>query len=314
MLYAARVPKAEAAILFSLDTYFMDWIDTTSSEHVRNSLLGLYHAMWDSNIPCDFIHEDELDKLKAYKLIFMPYPIYVEQARAAAIREFVDAGGVVVSEALCGSFGDGCWASRVVPGNGLDEVFCARQDAFGTADEVSVTVHEEDEALPHLQAGDRLTGCRYWETLTPLEGGRVVAAQDGGGPAIVIGSYGKGKTALIGSMMGLSYTEKQHSGTRSMVRGFADWAGVAPPPEVLTAPESFVETRVLESDAGRFLFCFNHGQDTEATVNLEMVPGRYETTEILGKTEATLETESGVLSVKTQIAGGGVKVFLIRPG
>ena len=314
MLYAARVPKAEAAILFSLDTYFMDWIDTSSSEHVRNSLLGLYHAMWDSNIPCEFVHEDELDKLKAYKLLFMPYPIYVEQARAAAIREFVDAGGVVVAEALCGSIGDGCWTSRVAPGNGLDEVFCARQDDFGTADEVSITVHEDDEAMPHLQPGDRLTGCRYWETLTPLEGGRAVAAQDGGGPAIVIGSYGKGKTALIGSMTGLSYAEKQHAGTRNMVRGFADWAGVAPPPEVLTSPQSFVETRMLDVEDGKFLFCFNHGEDTEATINLEMEQGRYKTTELLGNARAELEAESGALSLKTQIAGGGVKIFLIRPG
>jgi beta-galactosidase len=248
----------------------------------RNSMLGMYRALFPSNVPVDFIHINEIAEGKAgrYKLILLGYPLMITEPAARALIEYVRAGGALMSEARLAWNDDRGYAKEIIPGFGLHEVCgcreaSAQQTASGKTD---IEILTKDESTPRLEAGDKLRGVIYEEALESISPrARVIARFTDGSPAIVASSYGKGKMLAAGTFLGLSYESERSENLVKFFAGLLDWAGVARPVEVSgVASDQAVEVRTMESGAEKLVFVFNHGSDAvEPAIRVSLPQGAY---------------------------------------
>jgi len=231
----------------------------------RDSLLGIYRALFPTNVPLDFVHADHLkaSDLAPYRLVVLPYPLMMPAAAAAELREYVRAGGALVAEARAGWNDERGRAADTIPGLGLAEVVGARETDVQTVEKGQAALRAE-EGLPGLKPGERLPGGWYEESLEPTgPGARVVARFAGGAPAAVASAFGKGKALMLGSYVSAGYVTQPEEATRRFFDGLLDWAGVRRSVAVAGDP---VEVRLLESGRERLAFVFNHAATPATTV------------------------------------------------
>jgi beta-galactosidase len=231
----------------------------------RDSLLGVYRALFPSNVPFDYVHADHLkaSELAPYRLVFLPYPLMMPAAAAAELREYVRAGGALVAEARAGWNDERGHAADTIPGLGLAEVVGARETDVQTVEKGRAALRAE-EGLPGLKPGDVLPGRWYEESLEPAPGARVVARFGSGAPAAVESAFGKGKALMLGSYVSAGYVSEPQETGRRFFEGLLDWAGVRRPVAVSGNP---VEVRLLESGREHLAFVFNHAA-TPATATV----------------------------------------------
>ena len=100
----------------------------------RDSLLGVYRALFPRNVPLDYVHINELsaESLKQYKLVILPYPLMLPEAAAPVLTRYVEAGGTLVAEARLGWSNERGNASDRIPGMGLWELMGCRETAVQT--------------------------------------------------------------------------------------------------------------------------------------------------------------------------------------
>jgi beta-galactosidase len=222
----------------------------------QDSLLGIYRALFASNVPLDYVHADHLkaSDLAPYRVVVLPYPLMMPAAAAAELREYVRAGGALVAEARAGWNDERGHAAETIPGLGLAEVVGARETDVQTVAKGKAALRAED-GLPGLKAGDLLAGRWYEESLEPAPGARVVARFGSGAPAAVASTFGKGKTLVLGSYVSAGYISQPEEAGRRFFEGVLDWAGVRRPVAVSGDP---LEVRVLESGREHVAFAFNH--------------------------------------------------------
>jgi beta-galactosidase len=93
------------------------------------SLIGYYRVFAENNIPVDFIHRRDLEKgdLAQYKLIIVPYPLMFTQKAADGLKEYVEKGGNLLGEARFAWNDERGYATDIIPGMGLSEVFGIRE-------------------------------------------------------------------------------------------------------------------------------------------------------------------------------------------
>jgi beta-galactosidase len=285
----ARPARAQAAVVYNPLVHF---VGGRQREAVyggpqgeaggieQASLMGIYRALFSTNVPIDFIHVNELGPALAgkYKLIYLPYPLMIPEAAAAALTEYVRAGGTLVSEARAGWNNERGWASDTIPGLGLHRAMNCRETAVQTVRRPDL-VWAGDE-IPGLKQGDRLPGRLYEETLEPvLPGGHIAARFASGAPAAVIGSFGRGKTLTVGSYLSAAYDAKPDPALQRFFAGVLQWAGVERPVELAGAE---AEVRMLESGGDKLVFVFNHKpQAGDIAVTLRMPPGNYAATDLV---------------------------------
>ncbi|HTS63067.1 MAG TPA: beta-galactosidase trimerization domain-containing protein, partial [Candidatus Acidoferrales bacterium] len=226
----------------------------------RDSLLGVYRALFPRNVPIDYVHVNELSALAQYKLVILPYPVMLPEAAAAPLKEYVRNGGALVAEARLGWSNERGTASERIPGMGLWELMGCRETAVQTGERGRTTIE-------WLTNHDRIPARWFGETLEPIgEHARVVARFANGDAAGVESAFGKGKTLALGSYVSAAYENAPSRETERFYAGLLDWAGIALP---LTVTGGRIEARLLESGAERLVFVFNHdGQTVDATVNL----------------------------------------------
>jgi len=236
----------------------------------RDSLLGVYRALFPSNVPLDFVHADYLKaaELAAYRLVVLPYPLMLRASAAAELREYVRAGGSLVLEARAGWNDESGRAASVIPGLGLAEVVGAREADVQTVEKGKAALVAV-EGMPGLAPGDRLPGRWYEESLEPTaSGARVLARFASGAPAAVASGFGKGKALMLGSYVSAGFVSEPAETTRRFYEGLLDWAGATRP--VATAGDAF-EVRLLASGTSHLVFVFNHAAaPAEATIRLRL--------------------------------------------
>jgi beta-galactosidase len=267
----ARPPKAEVAVVYNPLSHFIGGRQRQAAyggpqgevaSIERDSLLGIYKALWGKNLPLDYVHIQHLkaSELRQYKMIYLPYPLMLPEASVAELRAYVQAGGRLVAEARPGWNNEHGKASEIVPGLGLHELFGAREAAIETAAQGKTRVVFE----PKLTVPARW----FKETLEPLGDAKVTARYEDGAAAAVESRFGKGATLLVGSYVSAAY---QTTPTPEAVEWFGRllaWAGITPP----MAAEGNVEARWLETGEERLLFVFNH-EAAPATARLKWQDG-----------------------------------------
>jgi beta-galactosidase len=274
LFQAARPPRSEVAVVYNPLAHFVGGRQRATpyggpqgevAGIERDSLLGVYRALFPTNVPLDFVHADHLKAtdLAPYKLVVLPYPLMMPAAAAAELREYVREGGSLVLEARAGWNDERGRAAEAIPGLGLAEVVGARETDVQTVEKGKAALRAE-EGLPGLKPGDVLPGRWYEESLEPTgPGTRVVARFASGAPAAVVATFGKGKTLTLGSYVSAGYVSQPEETGRRFFDGLLEWAGVRRPIAVTGDP---VEVRLLESGREHLAFVFNHSATPATTV------------------------------------------------
>jgi beta-galactosidase GanA len=319
----ARPPKAEVAIVYNPLSYFIGGRQREAAYGgpqgevagiEQESMMGIYRALFPTNVPVDFIHISRLswEGLKQYKLVLLPYPLMIPAASAAAFREYVRDGGTLVAEARLGWSNEHGHASPTIPGMGLYEVMGCRETDVQTGAKGRTTLKWTGTELPGMKQGDELPGTWYEETLAPLgPQARVVARFPGGGAAAVISAYGQGKTLMLGSYLGAAYEKRRDPAAARFYAALLQWAGVEPP---VTVEPAGAEVRYVESGRDLLVFAFNHGAEAvAATVGLRAPAGSYRATDLVTGKQMETSLSGGHIMMRGQIGPRDVRVVRLTP-
>lgn len=221
---------------------------------------GAYRAFFDNHIQSDWVLIDHIDE---YKVLYLPYPIMLNQETANKLRQWVHGGGTLISEGCPAYFGDHGRAGVVQPNLGLAELFGARED--------------EVEFMPDLghhisfQYGEgglgRAQGGLFLQSYQPVQGqGQPWAVYADGRIAGVEHKYGSGKTLLIGTFPSEAYYRNQDSGTLAFFRDVLSWSGEEPQIRV-SSPG--LQAIVNEGAGGRYLWVLNSSDnEIQAAVSI----------------------------------------------
>lgn len=269
-LFAPLRPRpSQVAILYNRLAYMSGGNTVAPGTAVRNSMIGVYRALFEQNIQADFIHPDEIASGLAsnYRVVYLPYPIMLSRPVADALKSFVKGGGTLISEARPAWNDERGNANERIPGAGLDEIFGAREKVLRSPDPVTFVAERDlDGALAPL-AGRTFTGGGYAEHLELTSASARVLARfpaEGtapGDPAVVMSKYGDGQAILIGTFPAMTFEgdpEKMRA-TGELLQRLIGSAGVSPDVR-LEGGSGFVETRWLESAENLMLIAINHAE------------------------------------------------------
>lgn len=318
----ARPPQAEVAVVYNPLAHFTGGRqrDTATGGPQgevagieRDSLLGVYRALFGRNVPLDYVHIKELSEetLRPYKLVILPYPLMLPEAAAAPLKRYVENGGTLVAEARLGWNNERGYASERIPGMGLSEVMGCRETAVQVAARGRSGLRWTGEAIPGMKAGDLLPGRWYEETLEPLSGeARVVARFTGGAAGAVVSRYGRGRTLMLGTYLSAAYESSPSAAAQRFYAGLLEWAGVAAP--VASAGEN-IEVRLLEAAGGKLAFLFNHGTQTVETNTVLRLGGEWRATDLISGGEIPVSSGGGVVRLNRRLEPSGVWVMQLAP-
>lgn len=320
---AARPPRAEVAIVYNPLSHFVGGRQRETSyggpqgevnSIERDSMLGIYRALFPSNVPLDFIHINHLsqENLKQYKLVFLPYPLMIPASSATELKEYVRQGGHLVAEARLGWSNEKGSSSPTIPGMGLHEVMGSRETDVQTGQAGRTILKWAGNDLPGFAAGESLQARWYEETLEPLGAqSHVVATFPNGNSAAVISEYGKGKTLMLGSYVGAAYETRREASTVRFYTALLTWAGVQRPIDTTGAEP---EVRYLESGGDVLVFVFNHSkQPIEPSISIRLRESNCRGLDLVNAKPVEVVEKSGVARFHGPIGPEDVWVVKLSP-
>ncbi|HTM24203.1 MAG TPA: beta-galactosidase [Vicinamibacterales bacterium] len=257
-----RPRPAPVAVLYNRLSYMVGGNTVGPGATVRNSMIGFYRAMFERNIAVDFLHVDEIaSRASSYRVIYLGTPLMLPRAAAAALKEYVRGGGVLISEARPAWNDDRGFANQTIPGAGLDEVFGVRETELRSPESVVMT----DDT------GASIPGAGFEEHVEAIRDGvRAIARFSGGAAAITSATFGRGRAVLIGSFPAAAFeidpVKARPAG--ALLQRLVEDAGVHPEIAIDTAPGG-VEARVLSDGEHHALVAINH-EDTPHAVTLRL--------------------------------------------
>jgi beta-galactosidase len=308
---------AQVAVLYNRLSYMVGGSQPSLSKlgnAERDSLLGLYSAFLDRNIPVDFVDTQDVahDRMGQYKILFLPFPVMLSQDVAAGVKRYVEAGGTAVAEARLAWNDERGFASDVIPGAGLSQVFGARETMIKPSDKVRMQPVASSE-FPRLAPHTEIKGQAFEEDLEPLHGARVLARFPSGDAAIVENSNDKGKAVLLGSFLALAYYRDHDPAIRELFLSLARAAGVAQDVEVSGTGTSELEVRQLTGNGYQMIFAFNHGsQPAAANLRIRLPWTAREARELQTDQPVNFENNPGTATFHKNLKAGEVWVFEVR--
>lgn len=323
LFLAARPPRAQVAIVYNPLSYFIGGRQREAAYGgpqgevngiERDSMMGIYRALFPSNVPLDFIHISHLtpDVLKQYKLVLLPYPLMIPSDSAAQLRAYVQNGGTLVAEARLGWSNEKGSSSPVIPGLGLHEVMGCRETDVQTGEKGRTELKWTSNEIAGLKPGDVIQARWYEETLEPLTPqAHAVAVLPGGGAAAIMSSYGQGRTLMLGSYVGAAYESRRDPVTVRFYAALLAWAGVESPVRVTGAGP---EVRYLQSGDGVLVFVFNHSkQPMEPSIALRLKGRSYRGVNLVTGEPVAVVSDAGSVRLKTSIGPEDVWVVRLSP-
>jgi beta-galactosidase len=313
----AQPMAAEVAVLYDRLSYLVGGSQPSLSNlgnAERDSLLGVYRAFFEKQIPVDFVHPAALSgtSLSQYRIVFLPYPVMLSESVAEQLKQYVAQGGTAVAEARLAWNNERGFASPVIPGFGLDQIFGAREKLIRPEPEPQLVIQPAANLLG-FKPGDSIAASSFEEDLLPLPGAQVLARFPGGEAAMVQTSYGRGKAILVGSFAGLAYQRKHDPSTRELLLSLAQAAGVSP--EVLVSgPEtSELEVRRLASADQQFVFVFNQANAAaDASISLHMPWEVKRANDLVGNQDVPIEEKGNETVLQKNLGPGAIWVVSLE--
>ena len=228
---------------------------SSSSQYYAESVRGAYQAFFDSNIQPDFV---QIDNIKEYKVIYLPFAIMLKQTTVDKLIEYVQNGGKLICEGTPAYWGDNSHVGEVQPNLGLDKLFGAREKYVEFTPDLL-------ENLTLQVRGLKING-RYFRQEYTAEGGTVAGTYDNDAAAAIENKFGQGNTLLIGTFPGEGYAKSHSDGTRKFFAGLLEWGGVA---QRVSVSDPQVQVRLHEGAGGKFLWVVNTTRTSrEVTIHL----------------------------------------------
>lgn len=251
-MWISRPVRGDLGILFVPETENLIYALRGSTKPYSDSVDGVYIGFYNNNIQADFVKLANIDE---YKLIYLPSPVMLKQETADALKQWVSDGGVLVSEGCPGYWGDRAHVGEKQPNLGLDELFgCTENYVEFTPDILG------DLKLRVL--GEPVWGGQLLQTYKPTTG-TVVGWYEDGRVAAVENDYGKGKTLLMGTMVGCGTYTHSASERQSFYSALLGFAGVT---QRITVSDSRIRVRMHSGDGGDYLWIANAQKDYDIPV------------------------------------------------
>jgi beta-galactosidase len=288
---------------------------------LSQSLIGYYQTYANHNIPVDFIHREHIENqdLDQYKLIIIPYPIMFTQEAAAGLRAYIENGGHVLAEARIGWNDDRGYASEIIPGMGMHDIFGVRENEIRMRDEINFILTDENHpAIQGFEKGSKLTGSLYNQSLSILGNSdvKILATNEQEQPTIVSTQYGKGESMLVGTYMGMANFQNFNKDNDRFFVNLLDWAKIKKPfttsVDVRTSDQ--VEVRLQNTPDGYIVFAINHSSANE-DVNIDLIvnlDGVYTLRDVINDTQVEVKSKGNILTIEMGVESKNVRVIEIK--
>ncbi len=313
ILFKARLKKPQVAILLDIVGLLKTLEQTTepsTQKFMYESNAGLFKALYEKNINADILRTDrvlDLETLKAYKIIFLPFQIVMRRKVADLLKDYVSQGGCLVADARTASIDENDFAYRVSPGAGLDSLFgAARPDWKG--EKVFYKIRMAGKYNSLVFEG------KYFRDRLKLEGKTEVLGtfEDTNEPAVVENNYGKGKAILSAVPLGASYYENPDNPVNNLIIELAEEAGVVADARFISN-DGFINLKVHTQGRNYLIYAINSENKSKAGVIKLKTDGSKikNITEILKNEDSSFNKRNGYLSFRVNFAPEQVKVFYI---
>ena len=241
---------------------------------VKTAVRGAYQALWHSEIPVDFIHEEDLVKgyAQRYKALIIPFGFVISQETGYAIRNYVENGGVVIADARIGVVDDLDYGYQEIPGAGLSQVFGCKEIAVWPGEKAEIQISALNQSSNESDYGTSALPCGIYrqelEITSPTA--QVIARFAEGDPAIVANSFGKGKAVLIGASVFSRYFASKEGILPELLKQILRDLNVSPPIMTISGGISGnTYFRCLDSDGEKVIFGFNFSGE-EASIRVKV--------------------------------------------
>ncbi len=230
----SKTEDAKVAIVFSMNTFMVDWCDHRDSNMSIDSMSGYYRMFWEDNIAVDILHEDYMDEadMQKYKLVITPLPAALSQNARDALKGYVSGGGTLLSDPYFCPYTTNFHLDTEVPGGGFDEVFgCVEKDIYAAA---------KGEDIQYEGEAYNISNGHFREQFELTTGNALAIYSDDSSPVMIENKYGKGRAIISGVNLGLSYspklgvgddfirnkTEKVHDAAKEIVMNISGELGI----------------------------------------------------------------------------------------
>ena len=287
---------------------------------MSQSLIGYFQSFANHNVPVDFIHREHIEKgeLSQYKLIILPYPIMFTQEAAKELREFVSNGGYILAEARFGWNDERGFASEIIPGLGMHDIFGAREDEVRMRENVTFTINGDNHpVLKGFKSGDLLNGSLYSQSVKLLENSnaKVLATTYEGDPAIISSQYGKDEAILAGTYLNIANFSEIVPNNDKFFLNLLNWAKIKRP---FTTSEdgrssNQIEVRLQDSDKGYLLFLINHSVNNE-TIEIDLkvdYDGIFTLRDVINEESKNINSRGNILKLNLSVNSRNASVFEI---
>jgi beta-galactosidase len=270
----ARPAKADAAILYNPAAHLVGGEQSGGIRGgVRDSLFGYYRTFFDHNVPVDFVHVTDLESGNwgRYKLLIVPYAIMLSSKAAAEIERFVAGGGRVLAEARTAWNDERGWATPIIPGGGLHDVFGCRE--VEVRPKSRTLIRATAPVASGVPSPLEFSGAIYEEVLDVSgTSAKILGTFQDGAPAVVLNQHGKGYAIFIGSFPGVAHETQPSSGFDQFIGSILRWSGIASPVEARdSSGKTLPEIRLMEAEEGRLVLIFNR-EAAERRLEIELPP------------------------------------------
>ena len=238
----SQPPRAQVALLVNEDTYhFFQACNGDVIEHYRYNMRGWHARLWRMGVAADFLDAEEVaaGDLAHYRAAVLTMPLSLDGDYFAHLRSFVEAGGVLISEACPGRWDKYGWSALTQMVAGGEELFGARHGALSMVKEPGGKQRwmpeerrfGEFEAPTTLSGGGQFAGMEvrahfYLQTLLPTTAEPILRRGDE--VAGVVNRAGAGRAILIGTFLGFGALAHRASdaGSDDFLAGLLRMAGV----------------------------------------------------------------------------------------
>jgi beta-galactosidase len=232
---------------------------------ISGSWLSTYILARRAGLKPDFPREyDDWDRRPA---VFLPSPLTSTESNLVHVhtdfwekaRAYVEGGGFLYASLS---------ADAAIPG--MERIFGARLEDHAPVTDVTLRV---TEPFATLKPGDTFRfsaggSQRQWPATLRVEGGKIIAVDQDGRPALVAHSAGRGKTLLcaypIESYLAVQPAafDNDHT-THRIYRALREWAGLRPRFETDSVS---VEVSALDGGNRGYAILANHGVESARTL------------------------------------------------
>jgi len=267
ILYQAHLKKPQAAVLVDMVGLLKTLEQSTepaTNKFMYESNAGLFKALYEANINVDMLRMDKelnLETLKQYKIIYLPFQIVMRRQVADLLKEYVKQGGWVVADARTATLDEFDFAYHTSPGAGLDELFGAtRKDWIGQKTYFKVHMKNNNENKPY-----NFEGKYFKEQLILNDSTIVIGTFEDNSPTVIEHKYGKGTAILSAVPLGASlptgqagYCGMPDNQVNNFIIDVAREAGVTSDAQFISDTKgASLDLKVHELNGRRILYVIN---------------------------------------------------------